>query len=121
MGGHGVAWREQGTRFKPYPGTAIASVRATGRATRLDAHGRAAASSLAFSGTEGVHSAVNAPVVVEGTISGTVGVASRRGRLPVDTEQRLAGFTELVATAIANTQARTKLRGSPTSRRRCAG
>ena len=111
MGGHGVAWREQGTRFKPYPGTAIASVRATGRATRLDAHGRAAAVVPHIFRTEGVHSAVNAPVVVEGTIWGTVGVASRRGRLPVDTEARLAGFTELAATAIANAQARTELRG----------
>ena len=111
IGGHGVVWREQGTRFKPYPGSAIASVRATGRATRLDADGRAAAVVPHIFRTEGVHSAVNAPVVVEGTIWGTVGVASRRGRLPVDTEQRLAGFTELVATAIANAQARTELRG----------
>jgi signal transduction histidine kinase/uncharacterized protein YoaH (UPF0181 family) len=111
MGGHGAVWREQGTRFKPYPGTAIASVRATGRAARLDADDPAAAVLPQIFRTEGVHSAVNAPVVVEGTIWGTVGVASRRGRLPVDTEQRLAGFTELVATAIANAQARTELRG----------
>ena len=31
--------------------------------------------------------------------------------LPADTEARLAGFTELVATAIANAQARLELRG----------
>ena len=112
MGGHGVVWREQGTRFKPYPGTAVASVRATvGRATRLAPTVCPRRSSPRFSGPRESHSAVNAPVVVESTIWGTVGVASRRGRLPVDTEQRLAGFTELVATAIANTQARTELRG----------
>jgi GAF domain-containing protein len=111
MGGHGVVWREQGTRFKPYPGTAVASVQATGRAARLDADGLPAAVLPQVFRTEGVHSTVNAPVVVEGTIWGTVGVASRCGRLPVDTEQRLAGFTELVATAIANAQARTELRG----------
>ena len=111
MGGHGAVWREQGTRFKPYPGTAIASVRATGRAARVDADDPGEAVLPQIFQTEKVHSAVNAPVVVEGTIWGAVGVASRRGRLPVDTEQRLAGFTELVATAIANAQARTELRG----------
>ena len=111
MGGHGVVWREQEKRFKPYPGTAVTSVRATGRAARLDADDLAAAVLPQVFRTEGVRSAVNAPVVVEGTIWGTVGVASRRGRLPVDTEQRLAGFTELVAAAIANAQARTELRG----------
>jgi len=111
MGGHGVVWREQGTRFKPYPGTAVASVRDTGRAARIDADDLAAAVLPEVFRAEEVHSAVNAPVVVEGTVWGTVGVASRRGRLPVDTEQQLAGFTELVATAIANAQARTELRG----------
>ena len=40
------------------------------------------------------------------------GAASRHGQsLPADTEERLAGFTELVATAIANAQARVELRG----------
>ena len=34
-----------------------------------------------------------------------------RRLLPADTEARLAGFTELVATAIAEAQARVELRG----------
>jgi signal transduction histidine kinase len=38
-----------------------------------------------------------------------VAVGSRRDRLPPDTEQRLAEFTELVATAIANTESRAEL------------
>src|SRR5207237_5219326 len=37
-------------------------------------------------------------------------VFSREEPLPADTESRLAGFTELVATAIASTQARLELR-----------
>ena len=36
---------------------------------------------------------------------------STREPLPADTEARLAGFTELAATAIANAQARAELRG----------
>jgi signal transduction histidine kinase len=111
MGGHGATWREPGRRFTPTPGSAVASVRATGRATRLDADGPAPADLPEIFQTQGVRSAVNAPVVVEGHIWGTVGVAARRERLPPDTEDRLAGFTELVATAIANAQARVELRG----------
>jgi GAF domain-containing protein len=111
MGGHGVAWRETGVRFKPALGSAVASVRATGRAARFDAEGPAPAEVPEIFRTEGVRSAVNAPVVVESRLWGTVGVASRRGRLPVDTERQLAGFTELVATAIADAQVRTELRG----------
>ncbi len=54
---------------------------------------------------------------------GRHGIAGSRGEsLPADTEARLAAFTEMVATAIADAQARVELRpGSPRSRRRCAG
>ncbi len=38
--------------------------------------------------------------------------SSREERLPADTEARLASFTELVATAIANTEARTEVAAS---------
>jgi signal transduction histidine kinase len=61
----------------------------------------------------GFSSAVGAPIEVEGRLWGvvTVGAAGERS-LPADTEARLAGFTQLVATAIANAQARVDLRGS---------
>ncbi len=47
--------------------------------------------------------------MVEGRVWGAMGVGSRRERLPEDTEQRLADFTELVATAIANAESRAEL------------
>jgi signal transduction histidine kinase len=47
--------------------------------------------------------------VVEGRVWGAIGVGLRRERLPQDTEQRLAEFTELVATAIANAESRAEL------------
>jgi PAS domain S-box-containing protein len=60
----------------------------------------------------GIRSAVGAPVTVEGDPWGVIVVASRRGPLPADTEQRLVAFTDLVATAIANTESRAQLTAS---------
>jgi signal transduction histidine kinase len=60
----------------------------------------------------GIRSCVGAPISVEGRLWGVMGVAyTHEEPLPADTEARLAGFTELVATAIANAQARVELRG----------
>jgi signal transduction histidine kinase len=58
----------------------------------------------------GVRSSVGAPIIVEGHLWGVVGVVSTREAPPPDTEARLAGFTELVAMAIANAQSRAALR-----------
>lgn len=58
----------------------------------------------------GVRSVVGVPIHIGGRLWGTIGVASRREVLPSDTEGWLSGFTELVATAIANAQAQVELR-----------
>ena len=50
------------------------------------------------------------PITVEGRLWGVMVVGSRVEPLPTDTEAGLAGFTELVDTAIANAQARLELR-----------
>jgi GAF domain-containing protein len=53
-----------------------------------------------------VRSAVGVPISVAGRLWRVISVASGHGRpLPADTEAGLAGFTELVATAIANAEA----------------
>jgi signal transduction histidine kinase len=58
----------------------------------------------------GFRSAIGTPIVVDGRLWGTISVASRREQpLPADTEARLVSFTELVATAIANTESRANL------------
>ena len=58
----------------------------------------------------GIRSAVGTPVVVEGRLWGVTFTASTLDQpLPPDTETRLASFTELVATAIANTESRAAL------------
>src|SRR4051794_32802733 len=58
----------------------------------------------------GMVSAVGVPIVVEGSIWGFMTAGARPGRpTPDGTEERLARFTDLVATAIADSQAREEL------------
>jgi signal transduction histidine kinase len=61
----------------------------------------------------GWRAAAGVPIRVEGRLWGVMIVATTRGELlSADAEERLAGFTELVATAIADTQARMELQRS---------
>jgi signal transduction histidine kinase len=85
----------------------------TGRPVRLDAYDDVSGTIGATGAREwGFRSSVGAPISVEGRPWGLILVAyTREEPLPADTEARLAGFTELVATAVANTQARVELRG----------
>jgi PAS domain S-box-containing protein len=90
----------------------------TGRAARKDlredeavgatALGEQARQILAM----GFISTVAAPIVVEGELWGLVTASSTQTILPADTENRLESFSELVATAIANAESRTKLSAS---------
>ncbi|HTF48114.1 MAG TPA: GAF domain-containing sensor histidine kinase [Pseudonocardia sp.] len=60
----------------------------------------------------GIRAGVAAPIVVEGRLWGGIGVGSRRGRFPAETDERMVGFTELVGTAIANAEGRAQLEES---------
>src|SRR4051795_8805823 len=84
----------------------------TGRPARID-HGRiTGAMADLLVNRWGVRSSVGVPIIVEARVWGVMIVASTREQpLPSETETRLAGFTELVATALANAQARVELRG----------
>ena len=58
----------------------------------------------------GIRSGVGAPILVGGRLWGALMAASRSVELlPEDAESRIAAFTELVATAIGNTEARREL------------
>jgi signal transduction histidine kinase len=89
-------------------------VHETGRPARLDDYD--VASSGAFAGVAlgwGARSAVGVPISVEGRLWGVVNVwSAERRALPADTEDRLAAFTELVGTAIANAEANAALAAS---------
>jgi len=84
----------------------------TGRAARLDDYAGVSGAAADVAREFGFRAAVGAPISVEGRLWGVIAVASAHEQpLPADTEARLAGFTELAATAIANAQARVELRG----------
>jgi signal transduction histidine kinase len=84
----------------------------TGGATRRDSFEDAAGDIAEFARRFGIRSSVGAPVTVEGRRWGVMVVSSKRGPLPGDTEQRLVDFTDLVATALANTESRAELTAS---------
>ena len=85
----------------------------TGRPARIDRYGENAGPAAVAAIAAGVRSAVGVPIRVEGQLWGLMNVYStQEERLPESTEARLAGFTELVATAIANAEARAALTAS---------
>ena len=57
----------------------------------------------------GIRTTVASPIVVDGRLWGAMTVSTKLEPLPPDTEERLANFTALVATAIANTESRAAL------------
>jgi signal transduction histidine kinase len=57
----------------------------------------------------GYKSAIGSPIVVEGHLWGAISAASTEGPMPPGSEARLASFTELVATAIANAESQSGL------------
>jgi signal transduction histidine kinase len=58
----------------------------------------------------GLRSSVGAPIRVQDRLWGAMVVAlTREEPLPADTEERLAGFTELAATAVANAEAQSEV------------
>ena len=91
----------------------LATVRQTARPARLDDYAGAPGQVAAAVREAGMRSAVASPIVVEDRLWGAMVVLSpRREPLPEDTEARLADFTELVATAIANAESRAELAAS---------
>jgi signal transduction histidine kinase len=111
LAGHGLAQAEPGVGAKPDPGFTLAPVRETGRAARFEVDDPSA-SLPEHVRAEGVRAVVAAPITVEGRLWGAITVASRGEEPPPDTEAGLAGFTELVATAIANAEAKAELTAS---------
>jgi signal transduction histidine kinase len=60
----------------------------------------------------GIRSMVASPVVVEGELWGVVNALSVRGPFPADAADRMADFTELLATAVGNAESRAELAAS---------
>jgi signal transduction histidine kinase len=77
----------------------------TGRPARIDDFGEATGPLAEEARSFGVRCTIGAPIIVQGHLWGVVIAAATNDQpLPPDTEDRLASFTDLVATAISNAQ-----------------
>ena len=93
-------------------GPASALVIRTGRPGRVDDWSRLPGPLAARHRQEGFGQCVAAPIYVDGTIWGTLTAFGEAGQVfPPGAEQRLADYTNLLASAIANAQVRDELRG----------
>jgi signal transduction histidine kinase len=102
-----------GTRWSIGGRNVTSLVFETGRPARIDDYAHATGSAADLTRERGIRSIVGAPINVEGRVWGFMGLMSTLEEpLPPDTEARLAGFTELVATAIANAESQAALTSS---------
>jgi GAF domain-containing protein len=100
-----------GTRVPLDDTTVTGLVHGSGRPARLDGYEHTTGEIAELVKGMGIRSSVGAPITVDGRPWGVMIAASNRSEpLAVDTEARIAAFTDLVATAISNTEARTETR-----------
>jgi signal transduction histidine kinase len=99
-----------GERFSLEGESVAATVFRTGRVARMGTYENAPGSIAMRFGDLGLYTAVGAPIIVDGRLWGAAIVGSRRAEpLAPETEARIADFTDLVATAVANAQTRAEL------------
>jgi PAS domain S-box-containing protein len=111
--GAGARRLSPGTRLSHEGENVAAVVRLSERPARM-AFSEAAQGAIAdIARTLGVDASAGAPVVVEGRLWGVIQAGWSGGEsAPADTEERMARFAELVATAIANADSREQLTAS---------
>jgi signal transduction histidine kinase len=102
-----------GTRTAVEGNTLASQVQKTGRPARMDDYEDVTGSVADRVRNVGVRAAVGIPIIVSGSLWGLAAVGSTDpGPLPADTEARMADFTDLVATSIANAATRDELLAS---------
>lgn len=104
--------RRLGERYPPGHGGVAEEVLRTGQAARMD-HGEITGPAAVRADKMGIGAVAGVPIVVHGRIWGAAVVGSSGSDpLPADTEAGVEDFTDLVATAIANAEARSELAAS---------
>jgi signal transduction histidine kinase len=99
-----------GRRFALEGASIAARVRETGRPVRVDSFADETGPIAEEARALGISSSVGCPIVVDGRVWGVIAASSKGEKaFPGDTETRIAEFTELVATAIANAESREEL------------
>ena len=102
-----------GTRLEHGDSSLHALVFARDRPVRIEDYGDTEGLGANIARQWGVRAVVGVPIHIESRLWGVIGVASRWGEtLPLGTDTWLAGFTELVAAAIANAEAQAALAAS---------
>jgi signal transduction histidine kinase len=114
-----ATWGRPGKRFPvgsrwPLGGKNLGTiVFETSRPARIENYADASGPVNVIAREVELRSAVATPIIVEGRLWGMIGVGSSQEQpLAPDTETRLASFTELVVTAIANAESRAALAAS---------
>ena len=98
---------------RPLGGHNIATiVHRTGRPARIDDYSQATGPIADEVRKLRLLSGVGCPITVEGRLWGLIVVAQAGAPLPATTESRVEKFTQLIATAVSNTQARADLAAS---------
>ncbi len=100
-----------GTRV-PLEGDSVVGLVSRSRLpARIDSYDDASGRAAALGRKLGLRSSIGAPIVVDQRLWGVIVASSKHEQpLPMDTESRIAAFTELVATAISNSEARAEVR-----------
>jgi PAS domain S-box-containing protein len=101
-----------GSRLELQSGMVLAKVVRTGRSARVDDYSHASGFLGQVTQRTGIRSTVAVPIMVGGSLWGSMGAGAEREQFPADTEERMAGFTDLIGTAISNIQAREDLAAS---------
>jgi signal transduction histidine kinase len=101
-----------GSRWTLDPPLPLAVALRTASPARLDDYSQAPGAYGARVRELGIQAAVAAPIVVEGRLWGAIAVGTRHGHFGAEAEERMVGFTELIATAIANAEGRAQLEES---------
>jgi signal transduction histidine kinase len=102
-----------GDRWPLSPGDIGSTVASSGRPARTDSYTPASGWVDIVFANASIRSAIGTPIIVDARLWGVIIAGSSLERpLPADTEARLAGFTDLLATAIANAESRSELAAS---------
>jgi signal transduction histidine kinase len=102
-----------GARFSLEGASIAAMVHEESRPVRVDSFADAQGPIAREAHDLGIRSSIGCPIVVDGRLWGVIAASSKSpAPFPPDTESQIAEFTELVATAIANSEARTALAAS---------
>lgn len=99
-----------GARVDLSPDYVVAAVRDTGRPARYDTDDPTGPGEPEVVRTQRIRSGLASPIFIGGQLWGAITIASIDRPLPAIADRRLADYTELVASAISNAEAREDLR-----------